>query len=191
MLSVRSSKLCELFYKKLAQTSESLDSLFVKNFNAAQTKRGAVKVMEKMYEIQQIKQVIKEVEGSEKHIVRSPIDAALVAAEIIGDEDREVFLVMCLNTKNRIVAVHRCHVGSLAASIVHPREVFKSAILNNAMSIIVSHQHPSGDTTPSREDIEVTRRLIEAGKVLGIEVLDHLIVNAHAEFTSLKEKGYL
>jgi DNA repair protein RadC len=147
--------------------------------------------MEKMYEIQQIKQVIKEVEGSEKHMVRSPIDAAIVAAEIIGDEDREVFLVMCLNTKNRIVAVHRCHVGSLAASIVHPREVFKSAILNNAMSIIVSHQHPSGDTTPSREDIEVTRRLIEAGKVLGIEVLDHLIVNAHAEYTSLKEKGYL
>lgn len=147
--------------------------------------------MEKIYEIQQIKQVIKEIEGGEKHIVWSPIDAAELASTIIGDEDREVFLVMCLNTKNRIIAVYRCHVGSLNASIVHPREVFKSAILNNSSSIILSHQHPSGDTMPSREDIEVTKRLSEAGKFLGIEVLDHLVVNAEGEYTSLKEKGYL
>jgi len=145
--------------------------------------------MEKVYEIQRIKQVIQEVEGGEQYIVRSPEDAAKIAAQFIGEDDREVFFVMCLNTKNRVVAVHRCHVGSLNASIVSPREVFKSAILNNCASIIVSHQHPSQNVNPSQEDIEVTRRLVEAGKILGIEVLDHLIVNAEAEYYSLKEKG--
>jgi DNA repair protein RadC len=147
--------------------------------------------MKKVYEIQRIKQIIQEVEGGEQYIVRSPEDGAKVAANFIGDEDREVFFVMCLNTKNRIVAVHRCHVGGLNASIVMPREVFKSAILNNCASIIVSHQHPSQDVTPSREDIDVTKRLVEAGKILGIEVLDHLIVNASADYYSLKEKGYI
>jgi DNA repair protein RadC len=145
--------------------------------------------MEKLYEILQIKQVIAEVRERENHNIRSPINRAKIAAEFIGDEDREVFLVMCLNTKNRVVAVHRCHVGALNASLVHPREVFKAAILNNSASIIVSHQHPSGDITPSGEDIAVSKRLAEAGRMLGIEVLDHLIVNAAAEYTSLKEQG--
>ncbi len=104
---------------------------------------------------------------------------------------REVFFVMCLNTKNRVVAVHRCHIGSINASIVHPREVFKSAILNNSAAIILCHQYPSQDTNPSREDIEVTKRLVEAGRMMGIGVLDHLVVNAKAGYTSLKEKGYV
>lgn len=69
--------------------------------------------------------------------------------------------------------------------------MFKSAILNNAASVIVAHQHPSGDITPSREDINITRRLVEAGKLLGIEVLDHLVVNSDNSFTSLKERGYI
>src|SRR5690625_3972011 len=97
---------------------------------------------------------------------------------------------MCLNTKNNVVAVHRCHVGSLNSTLIHPREMFKSAILNNVASVIVAHQHPSGDPTPSIEDISVTKRLIEAGKLLGIEVLDHLVANNESKFTSLKEKGY-
>jgi DNA repair protein RadC len=144
--------------------------------------------MEKIYEIQRIKQVVQEVEA--RHIIRCPEDAARVAAHFIGDDDREVFFVMCLNTKNEVVAVHRCHIGSLNASIVHPREVFKAAILNNAASIIVAHQHPSGDVTPSKEDVEMTRRLAEAGRILGIEVLDHLVINYKAEYTSLKERGF-
>lgn len=145
--------------------------------------------MEKIYEVVSIKQVIKEVEADEKFFVRSPQDAAKIAAHFIGDEDREVFFVMCLNTKNQVVAVHRCHVGGLNASIVVPREVFKSAILNNSCSIIVSHQHPSQDVSPSREDLEVTSRLVDCGMLLGIEVLDHVIVNAKAQFYSMKEKG--
>ncbi|PWA09242.1 DNA repair protein RadC [Pueribacillus theae] len=97
---------------------------------------------------------------------------------------------MCLNTKNKVVAVHRCHVGSLNSSLVHPREVFKSAILNNSASIIAAHQHPSYDVVASREDIEVSKRLVEAGRILGIELLDHVIVNADGEYTSMKEKGH-
>lgn len=99
------------------------------------------------------------------YVIKGPQDGAKIASRFIGNDDREVFFVMCLNTKNHVVAVHRCHVGSLNASIVHPREVFKSAILNNTASIIVAHQYPSGDTTPSMEDINVTKRLFEAGEV--------------------------
>jgi len=98
---------------------------------------------------------------------------------------------MCLNTKNNVIEVHRCHVGSLNSSLVHPSEVFKLAILNNASSVIVAHQHPSVDITPSMEDISVTKRLVETGKLLGIEVLDHLVVNSDNSFTSLKERGYI
>jgi DNA repair protein RadC len=147
--------------------------------------------METIYEVVRIKQVIKEVEASEKLVILSPQDAADVAAQFIGDDDREVFFVMCLNTKNQVVAAHRCHVGGLNASIVMPREVFKSAILNNSASIIVSHQHPSQDVTSSREDIEMTLRLVECGKILGIEVIDHLIINKKAKYYSLKENARL
>ncbi|QXJ40656.1 hypothetical protein BV455_04033 (plasmid) [Parageobacillus caldoxylosilyticus] len=131
--------------------------------------------------------MVQEVEA--RYVIRCPEDAAKTAARFIGDDDREVFFVMCLNTKNEVVAVHRCHVGALNMSVVHPREVFKVAILNNAASIIVAHQYPSGNVTPSREDVEITQRLAETGKIIGIEVLDHVIINYKAEYTSLRERG--
>ncbi|MEH6908523.1 JAB domain-containing protein [Neobacillus drentensis] len=145
-----------------------------------------------IFEVVRIKQEIKESSVPfALYQIRSPEDAQKLAAAHIADEDREVFLVMMLNTKNQVVGLHRAHVGSLNASIVHPREVMKCAILNNAASIIVSHQHPSGDPTPSKEDIEVTRRLAEAGKIIGVDVLDHVIVTHTGKHVSLKEKGYL
>lgn len=148
--------------------------------------------LEPIFEVVRIKQIIREVEEPfASYIIRSPQDAKKLAQAQIADEDREVFLVMMLNTKNHVIGLHRAHVGSLNAAIVHPREVMKCAILNNAASIIVSHQHPSGDPTPSREDIEVTKRLAEAGKILGINVLDHVIVSHTGKYVSLKEKGYL
>ena len=147
--------------------------------------------METILEIVRIEQIICEAEEGVNYMIKGPQDGAEIASRFIGRDDREVFFVMCLNTKNHVVAVHRCHVGSLNSSIVHPREVFKSAILNNAASVIVAHQHPSGDITPSMEDINVTKRLVEAGKLLGIEVLDHLVVNNDNSFTSLKERGYI
>lgn len=145
--------------------------------------------MEKVYEIVSIKQVVRECEFGITTI-KSPEDAAQAIIKEIGDEDREIFFVICLNTKNNVVAIHRSSVGSLNSAIVHPREVFKAAILNNAASIIISHNHPAQSTNPSKEDIETTKRLVEAGELLGIEVLDHLIIGG-TKYISLKEKGYM
>jgi DNA repair protein RadC len=147
--------------------------------------------MEPVFEVVRIRQEIRDLEEDyARHKVGSPADAAELATKVIGDEDREVFLVMMLNTKMEVIGLHRCHVGSLNASLVHPREVMKSAILNNAASIIVSHNHPSGHSfKPSDEDIDVTKRLAEAGRIMGIELLDHVIVNYKGDFYSLKENA--
>jgi DNA repair protein RadC len=102
----------------------------------------------------------------------------------------EKFGILTLDTKNNVIGVHVISIGSLNASIVHPREVFQQAILNNANSILLFHNHPSGDTRPSQEDIEVTNRLVQAGELLGIRVIDHVIV-AEKQYTSLKEIGVL
>lgn len=101
--------------------------------------------LEKIIEITRIRQEIREIEEPYRSFLPERLsgasDALKFAQALIGDEDREVFLVMCLNTKNQITAVHRCHTGSLSASLVHPREVFKTAIMSNASSIIVAHNH--------------------------------------------------
>ena len=104
--------------------------------------------------------------------------------------DQEQFVVACLDTKNRVQSVVVITIGTLDASLVHPREVFKPAILEGSSSIILSHNHPSGDSTPSREDHTVTERLTEAGKLLGIEVLDHIIYgDGSNEVRSLRESN--
>jgi len=113
---------------------------------------------------------------------------AITAITNVQEEAQEVFGVLVLNTKNKIVAVHEISRGSLNSSLVHPREVFKPAVLHNASAIICFHNHPSGDPEPSREDIEITKRLVEAGKIIGIEILDHIIVGDE-EYVSLKERG--
>ncbi|NOU82309.1 DNA repair protein RadC [Paenibacillus sp. LMG 31459] len=121
----------------------------------------------------------------------SPTDAVEITNKYIADEDREVLLIMVLNTKNQIIAIHRCHIGSLSASVAHPREIFKAAILNNAASIIIAHNHPSGIVTPSQEDIKLTQRVAECGEMLGIELLDHLIVGWQEGYYSFKSSGLL
>ena len=95
-----------------------------------------------------------------------------------------------LNTKNHIVGVMEVTRGTLDSSLVHPREVFRGAILHNAASIILCHNHPSGDSAPSREDMKVTERIKQAGKVLGIDLLDHVIIG-NGEYTSIREEGLL
>lgn len=146
---------------------------------------------EKLLEVLSIKQVTRKVKSPfAKYIIKSPEDAAKVAQHYIANEANEIFLAICLNTKNEVVAVHKVAVGALNSAIVHPRECFKASILNNSASIIFSHNHPSYNVSPSPEDIKVTERLVEAGKILGIEVLDHVIVSPD-EFLSLKEKGYM
>ena len=105
-------------------------------------------------------------------------------------ETKEHFMTLHLDGKNRIVCMNVVSVGSLNQSIVHPREVFKSACLSNAAAVILVHQHPSGDAAPSREDVEITKRLQEAGEIMGIKVLDHVIVG-DGEYTSFVERGLL
>ena len=107
----------------------------------------------------------------------------------IASSDREVFVVLHLDTRNRVVAHETTSIGSQNASLVHPREVFKAAILKGATSIILAHNHPSGDPAPSKEDIDLTHRLVEAGGLMGIQVLDHIIVAPPNGNTSMKELG--
>jgi DNA repair protein RadC len=126
----------------------------------------------------------------EARLVQSPADAAALLRAHISDSDREVFAALLLDTRNRAVGVHTVSVGSLSASVVHPREVFKAALLANAAAVLVGHNHPSGDETPSQEDIAVTHRLKQAGELLGVPVLDHLVLGA-ATFHSMKERGLL
>ena len=122
--------------------------------------------------------------------ILSPNDAYEMIKEQLEGLDREQFIIACLNTKNEPTNISVVSVGSLNKAIVHPREVFKTAILSNAASIMAFHNHPSGETTPSQQDIQLTHRLYEAGELLGIKLLDHLIIG-DGTFTSLKEKGYL
>lgn len=121
--------------------------------------------------------------------INSPSDSANLLEPFLKDEDRECFLVVCLDTKNQPTAIHTVSIGTLNSSLVHPREVFKVALLANSNALILAHNHPSGEPKPSQEDLEVTRRLVEAGKILGIEVLDHIIIGSNSRFVSLKERG--
>ncbi|MGO0063489.1 JAB domain-containing protein [Brevibacillus fluminis] len=123
--------------------------------------------------------------------IRTAGDAVGLFQKFLDEADREQFLLLCLSSKNEPTAIHTVSVGSLSASIVHPRETFKVAFLANASSIIVAHNHPSGDPTPSQEDISLTKTLMQAGDLLGITVLDHIIVGSEGTFVSLKEKGYM
>jgi len=107
--------------------------------------------------------------------------------EKIGKEKKEHFILICLDTRNNLI-VDVVSVGTLNASLVHPREVFKKAILNNSSHVVLAHNHPSGDPSPSEDDLATTKRLVESGKILGITVLDHIIV-AQNSFISLKEQG--
>lgn len=135
--------------------------------------------------------LIKESSMKYKHRrIRSPQDSYEIFKEFLGEVDREYFVVLCLDTKNQPTNITVAHIGSLNASIVHPREVMKTAILSNAASIICCHPHPSGDPTPSPEDIQVTERLVEAGNIIGVDILDHIVIGDNC-FISLKEKGYI
>lgn len=122
--------------------------------------------------------------------ILSPNDAYEMIKEQLEGLDREQFIIACLNTKNEPTNITVVSVGTLNKAIIHPREVFKTAILSNAASIMAFHNHPSGETTPSQQDIQLTNRLYEAGELLSIKLLDHLIIG-DGTFTSLKEKGYL
>jgi DNA repair protein RadC len=123
-------------------------------------------------------------------MITGPEDVARYAMPHYRFEQKEHFAVLLLNTKNHVISMPEVSVGSLSASVVHPREGFRAAIDHAAAAMILLHNHPSGDPTPSREDIAVTERLVKAGKIMDIPVLDHVVLGRD-RFISLKEKGLL
>jgi DNA repair protein RadC len=124
--------------------------------------------------------------NSKEHI-RSPEDVIKEVQKSLKGKKKEHFLALFLDTRNHPIETRTISIGSLDSSIVHPRELFKEAISHSAASIILVHNHPSGDTEPSDEDIKLTKRLIEVGQVLGIEILDHVVISDHA-YLSMKAK---
>lgn len=123
-------------------------------------------------------------------LVEGPAVAAREICRQIGVKDREHFVVLYLDARHRIVATETVSVGTLSAALVHPREVFKGAIISNAAAIICGHNHPSGELSPSSDDLQICERLSSAGELLGINVLDFLIVSGE-EWESFKELGEL
>ncbi len=122
--------------------------------------------------------------------ISSPEDVAKVFIPLLKDELKEKFILICLNSANKIIKFETVSIGSLNASVVHPREIFKAAIENSAASVILLHNHPSGNPEPSSEDIAVTQKLVESGRILDIPIFDHLII-AGDSYTSFVERRLL
>jgi DNA repair protein RadC len=120
----------------------------------------------------------------------NPRDTAASLMTVLQDEHAEVFAILCVTTKHRVIAYHEVSRGTLDSTLVHPREIFKAVLLANAAAIVAAHNHPSGDPTPSPDDLELTNRLAAAGDVLGIPMLDHIIIGDGCYY-SFKEAGRL
>lgn len=138
----------------------------------------------------EISKRFKSYKDGNEYKISSPKDAVELVMEEMRGLKQEHLKVIMLNTKNVVIFIKDVSVGSLNSSIVHPREVFCDAIRKSSAAIVICHNHPSGDPTPSKEDINITYRLKECGKLLGIDLLDHLIIG-NGKYISLKEKGIL
>lgn len=146
-----------------------------------------------MYNIPSVKvQLVKDglIKSENRPVIKTPDDVSAIMQTVCECHAEEHFYCLLLNTKNKVNGINEVSVGSLNATIVHPREIFKAAILSNAAAVILCHNHPSGDPTPSPEDISITRKIIEAGKLLDIPVLDHVIIG-DGKYVSMKEKGII
>ena len=123
--------------------------------------------------------------------VSSPEAAAKLLRPVLEQQPQETLYALLLNAKNRVLQSCIIGIGTVNASLVHPRDIFRRALAANATAVIVAHNHPSGDPTPSREDVELTKRLAEAGRIIGIEVLDHVIIGAGGYYKSLHADGVI
>lgn len=126
-----------------------------------------------------------------KRRINSPSDGVDLVKEFLQGEDREHFVAVYLNTKNEPTAIHTVSIGTINASLIHPRELFKVAINANSAGILLFHNHPSGDCQPSQEDIKITKRLMEAGDIMGIKIIDHCILGDSNQFYSFKENNLI
>lgn len=163
--------------------AEENELLQIKGIGSKRAKqiKAIVELARRLYEVDWSKDKLK---------VTGPDDVANIMMGEMRFLDKEHFKVVILNTKNQIIDIDTVSIGTLNASIVHPRETFIVAIRKSANAIIVCHNHPSGDPTPSKEDLSITRRLIEVGDLMGIKVLDHIIIGMN-KYTSLKDEGLM
>lgn len=148
------------------------------------------KKQEKIYALKEILERLLRADKNERIIIRSPKDIADILIPRYRYATQESFIIVLLNTKNEIISINDISTGSLNTSIAEPREVFREILKYPTSSVILAHNHPSGDATPSIEDIQITKRMIKAGKILGIDVLDHIIIGDN-EFFSLKQNGLI
>lgn len=148
------------------------------------------KKQEKIYALKEILERLLRADKNERIIIRSPKDIADILIPRYRYATQESFIIVLLNTKNEIISINDISTGSLNTSIAEPREVFREILKYPTSSVILAHNHPSGDATPSIEDIQITKRMIKAGKILGIDVLDHIIIGDN-NFFSLKQNGLI
>ena len=125
----------------------------------------------------------------ERVVINSPQDVANLLMAEMATLEQEHLKTLLLNTKNEVLGIQEIYVGNVNSSVVRPSEVFRPAVRENATSMIIVHNHPSGDPTPSAEDVSITKALVEAGELMGVEVLDHLVIGSGNRFISLNEKG--
>jgi DNA repair protein RadC len=160
----------------------TIDTLFGPETIPAKIRTIRFKVIKPVYETLKVRDEVT-VYLSPRQRYTSP-EQIFETFKFLQNETKEYFLAIHLDGKNRAVAIDQVSIGSLNQSIVHPREVFKSCLLSSAASIILVHNHPTGSTDPSREDIEITKRLKEAGELIGIKILDHIIIGeSYLSFT--------
>ncbi len=145
------------------------------------------KARAKRFSLVELKQIKLKGYSFKQRRISSPLDLYNLLEEFLNYYDRERVVVLCLNTKNEPICIDISSIGSINMSIIHPREVFKNAILVNASKIIIAHNHPSGDITPSKSDDDITDRLVDAGKIIGIDVIEHMIVGENEEYYSYRE----
>ena len=169
-------------YSDLAQLATQSVSSLIKNNGIGRDKAATLCAAFEM---------TRRVESQQKWLsskkISSPDDIADIFIPLLRDKTKEEFIVICLNSANKIINHETITIGLLNSSLVHPREVFKVAIENNSANIVLVHNHPSGNTDPSEEDITITKKMVDAGKILGISVFDHVIIG-HNSFSSLVEK---
>ncbi len=122
--------------------------------------------------------------------IKNPEAVVKAVRASIKDKAKEHFKLILLNSRNKILYISSISTGTLTTSLVHPREVFKDAIVHSAASVVLAHNHPSGDPEPSEDDLKITKKLVESGKILGIEVMDHIVIGKN-NFYSFREKGLI
>lgn len=183
------SLLLSLPLDRTAHLYESMgDSLFGLSFSELRQHLTARQSARIMAAIELSQRALKKGLGT-MPIVSSPADVLPLLIDI-RTQRKEHFLCLYLNARNQVIHKEVVSIGSLSASIVHPREVFSIALTHAAASVVLAHNHPSGDVTPSQEDVVLTRRLVQAGQLMVIDVLDHIIIG-QADYLSLKEQGLM